>query len=211
MKIELFKQLPLMGILRGIQTEIIEDLIEAIVETGLKTIEFAMNTENSADLIRTAKKISGDRLTVGAGTVVNCEIMKEALEAGAEFIVIPVVATEVIELCAKKNIPVFPGAFTPDEISRAWNAGASMVKLFPAKFFAPDYIREIKAPLNNVEILACGGVTQENIRDFFSAGADAVAFGGSVFKKEWLENRDYENISCLIKKLISNYSSRDNI
>jgi len=197
-----FKKLPILGILRCSANAPVEDLVEAVVSSGLETIEIAMNSGDAANLIRRAVKASGKRLMIGAGTVLTTDILKEALDAGASFIVMPTLVKDVIDSCVKHKIPVFPGAFTPQEVYNAWNAGAAMVKVFPAAMFGPAYIKELKAPFDKIELLACGGITPDNIKPYFQNGASAVAFGGSVFKKEWLEKRDFESIRHSIKNLI---------
>lgn len=204
MEIESFRELPLMGILRGIETDLIEPLIqEAVMPSGLGAIEITMNTHGAADLIRKAVKVSGRWLSVGAGTVISLDSAKNALDAGATFIVSPTLVREVVDFCTANKIPVFPGALTPQEIHDAWRAGATMVKVFPAKFFGPDYFKEIKGPFGDIELLACGGVTSENLHFYFNCGASAAAFGASVFRKEWLQKRDFTSISYSIKGYIS--------
>jgi 2-dehydro-3-deoxyphosphogluconate aldolase/(4S)-4-hydroxy-2-oxoglutarate aldolase len=203
MNVKEFKKQPLMGILRGVKLEQIEPLAEAIISSGLKTIEITMNTEGAPQLIRKAKKVSRKRLTLGAGTVLDMRSLKSALDSGATFIVMPVLIKDVLKYCVKNKIPVFPGAFTPQEIYQAWKEGATMVKVFPAKFFGPEYFKEIKGPFQNIELLACAGVTPENLREYFSCGASAAAFGASVFKKEWIEKKDYTSITRAIRSYIS--------
>ena len=202
MDINQFKKLPIMGILRGVGLDTIEALVESVVSSGLKTIEITMNTPAAPRLIRQMVASADSRLMIGAGTVLTLDDLKAALDAGATFIVLPTLVREVVEYCRKKNISVFPGALTPQEIYNAWQAGATMVKVFPAKFFGPAYFKEIKAPLAGIELLACGGVRPDNIKEFFSAGASAVAFGASVFKPEWLKKRDFLSIEKSIKALI---------
>jgi len=202
MEIAKFKKKPFLGILRGIDTGVLEPLLDTIISSGLETIEVTMNTANASELIRRAVKVSGGKLMIGAGTVLNMKSMQDALDAGATFIVSPVLIKEVVEHCAKNKIPVFPGALTPQEIYNAWQAGATMVKVFPAKLFGPSYFREVKAPLGEIKLLACGGVNKDNIKEYFSNGADAIAFGASVFKKEWLINKDFAKIAQSIKLLI---------
>jgi len=208
MDVDKFKELPIMGILRGAGAEIIEPLTEAVISSGLKTIEIAMNTAGAAESSGRMIKAAGKQLTIGAGTVLTKGALHSALDAGATFIVLPTLAVDIVKYCVKKKVPVFPGAFTPQEIYNAWRAGATMVKVFPAKFFGAGYIKEIKGPFNDIELLACGGVTPENIGSFFSAGASAVAFGGSVFKKEWLAGREFSHIEERIKKLITEFRKR---
>jgi len=203
MNVQQFKQLPVMGILRGIDVDVIHPLTEAISASGLKTVEIAMNTPNAPALIQHMVKIADGALTIGAGTVLTVDILKSALDAGASFIVLPTLVPEVVAYCVKKNIPVFPGAFTPQEIHTAWSAGATMVKVFPAKIVGPAYFKEIKGPFDTVELLACGGVNAENINNFFSCGASAVAFGSSIFKKEWLAQREFMRIQESIRTLLN--------
>lgn len=202
MDIGKFRKLPILGILRSDSNLAVEDLVEAIVSSGLETIEIAMNSANAANLIRRAVKASNRRLMIGAGTVLTKDILREALDAGASFVVMPALIREVVDHCTKNGIAVFPGAFTPQEVYDAWNAGATMVKVFPAAMFGPAYIKELKAPFDKIELLACGGITPENIKPYFASGASAVAFGTSVFRKEWLAKHDFENIRCSIKNLI---------
>jgi len=202
MDIKKFKALPVMGILRGVEAASIEPLTDAIVSSGLKTIEITMNTPSAGDLIRQMVKAAKDRFSVGAGTVLNMKSLEQTLDAGATFIVMPTLIPDVTEYCVKKKIPVFPGALTPKEIYDAWRAGATMVKVFPAKFFGPAYFKEIKAPFQDVELMACGGVNPENVKSFFANGASAVAFGASIFKKERLSSGEFSRIEENIRALI---------
>ncbi|MFH0877640.1 MAG: bifunctional 4-hydroxy-2-oxoglutarate aldolase/2-dehydro-3-deoxy-phosphogluconate aldolase [Candidatus Omnitrophota bacterium] len=201
-----FKKLPILGILRGIASEDVVPLTEAIIASGLKTIEITMNTVGAPDLIRKTIKTAGQKLNVGAGTITNTEDLKNAIDAGATFAVMPVFNKEVVSHCVKNGIPVFPGALTPQEINTAWQAGATMVKVFPSGFFGPGYFKEIKEPFDKIELLACGGVTPQNIKDYFANGANAVAFGASIFRKEWLENKDFLSIKKSITDLIGAYA-----
>lgn len=207
MDLDRFHKLPLMGILRGIEANAIEPLVETCVSSGLETIEITFNTPDAPDLIRRMVKSARGRLTVGAGTITSTEQMKIALGAGATFIVSPVLVYDVVEYCAECEIPVFPGALTPQEIYNAWHAGATMVKVFPVKFFGPEYIKEIKGPLDNIELLACGGVTPANIKSFFSCGASAVAFGANVFNPKSLVARDFDSIGNSLKELVAAFKS----
>jgi len=202
MNLEEFKKQPVLGIVRGVEDSQIEPLIEAVISSGLKHLEITMNTPGAADLIRKAKQTGTGHITLGAGTVLNIDSLKSAIDSGATFIVMPVLIKDVVFYCVKNKIPVFPGALTPKEIYDAWEAGATMVKVFPAKFFGPEYFKEIKGPFNNIELLACAGVTPDNMREYFSCGASAVSFGASVFRKEWLKNKDFKSISGAIRKYL---------
>ncbi len=137
--------------------------------------------------------------------MLNRKDLLEAMEAGATFVVSPTLVREVVTYCADHSIPVFPGALTPQEIHDAWSAGATMVKVFPARFFGPEYFREIKGPFQDIELMAVGGVTAENFRDFLSAGASAVAFGGSVFRPDWLAAGEFDRIEAAVRAWIVAY------
>jgi 2-dehydro-3-deoxyphosphogluconate aldolase/(4S)-4-hydroxy-2-oxoglutarate aldolase len=205
MDIERFIKLPVMGILRGVELPVIEPLLETVISSGLETIEITMNTPNACDLIKMAVRASKKRLMIGAGTVLDMQSLKSALVSGATFIVTPVVVSDVLEYCVKNKIPVFPGALTPQEIYAAWMGGATMVKVFPAKMCGPEYFKEIKGPFNDIKLLACAGVTPENMQQYFSSGANAVSFGAGVFKKEWLDSKKFDSIGETIKRYVRQF------
>jgi len=203
MNVANFKKKPVLGILRGVELNIIDPLVDTIISAGLETLEITMNTPHATELIKKVKLGYGNRLTLGAGTVLTLKDLKSALDSGASFIVMPVVVKEVVEFCVKNKIPVFPGALTPSEIYRAQGLGATMVKDFPAKFFGSGYLKEIKGPFNNLELLACGGVTFDNLKDYFANGASAVSFGSSIFRNDWLINKDFKAIYQSARRFIA--------
>ena len=200
MDLRKFRQQPLLGILRGIAPAELDPLFETIIRSGLQAVEITMNTHGAAGLIRSAAKRYGKRLMIGAGTVLNLKDLQIALKAGATFIVSPVVVPSVVRYCSRHKIPVFPGALTPQEIHHAWEAGATMVKVFPASCFGPDYFKELKGPFPQIELLACSGVTLENMEVYFKNGASAIAVGSSVFRKEWIVSRKFP---LILRKLQS--------
>jgi 2-dehydro-3-deoxyphosphogluconate aldolase/(4S)-4-hydroxy-2-oxoglutarate aldolase len=198
-----FEKLPLMGILRGVDAGDIEPLVEAVTRAGLETIEVTMNTPGGAEIISKANKTSGGRISIGAGTVLSMNDLDAALKAGAGFIVMPVYIEEIVASCVEKGIPVFPGALTPQEVMNAWKAGATMVKVFPSDAFGPGYLKALKGPFDKIKLMAVGGVRLEKIAEYFFSGADAVAFGASVFKKEWLAKKDFSSITNLVKEYVN--------
>jgi len=202
MDLKRFEALPLMGILRGIEDRHIEPLVEAVVDAGLETIEITMNTTGAPALIRKLITAAGERLTVGAGTVLSTVDLEDALAAGATFVVMPSLVPEVVTSCRERGIAVFPGALTPHEIFTAHRAGATMVKVFPSNLFGPAYFKDIRGPFTEIKLLACGGVTASNVGEFFACGANAASFGGSIFKKEWLASGDFASIRDGVKKLV---------
>ncbi len=203
MDVARFKKLPVLGIMRGVEHDLIEPLMEAVIDAGLETIEITMNTGGAAESIKKARRVAGKRLTIGAGTVIDGKSLKAALDAGASFIVMPVLVKDIVAYCVKNKIPVFPGALTPQEIYNAWTSGATMVKVFPSGLLGPAYFKEIKGPFADIELLACGGVTPENIISYFENGADAIAFGASVFRKDWLAKKDFQAVRDRIKDYLT--------
>jgi 2-dehydro-3-deoxyphosphogluconate aldolase / (4S)-4-hydroxy-2-oxoglutarate aldolase len=193
---------PILAILRGINKNELEHLIPCFINTGIDTIEITMNTPNALDLIAYAKQLIHNKLCIGAGTVITASQLDSALKAGSEFIVSPVINEEVIQACVNSKIPIMPGALTPTEIWKAWSLGAFMVKVFPAGAFGSKYFKDILAPLDKIKLMAVGGVNSSNLTDYLSAGASAVAIGGSIFSRERLDNSQYYLIENDLKELV---------
>jgi 2-dehydro-3-deoxyphosphogluconate aldolase/(4S)-4-hydroxy-2-oxoglutarate aldolase len=198
-----FERLPLLGIVRGVDVRHIEELVESVSACGLESLEITMNTANAPELIARAAKCAGDRLMLGAGTVLSRSDLDHALDAGARYIVMPTLVEEVAAECRERAIPFFPGALTPQEIHDAWRAGASMVKVFPARIFGPEYFREIKGPFDKIRLLACGGISAANIGAYAACGADAFAFGGSIFNNQWIDDGRFDLVEAALRELIS--------
>lgn len=186
--------MPVVGIVRGLPMAVVHQLLPIYAKAGLTNIEVTMNTAGAAEMIRFAVEQYGGQLNVGAGTVCTLQDLTEALEAGAQYIVTPVVEEQVIAACVQQQVPVFPGALTPTEIFRAWALGAAMVKVFPATSFGPEYIKDVKAPLHQVRLLPTGGVSLDNITAFMQAGADGVGMGSQLFDKKMIQEQDWEGL-----------------
>jgi 2-dehydro-3-deoxyphosphogluconate aldolase/(4S)-4-hydroxy-2-oxoglutarate aldolase len=189
-----FSKVPVVGIIRNLSIDEIAKILPVYHAAGLTTIEITMNTPFAADIIHSAIKQYKGKLNVGAGTVCSVEDLKLALEAGAQFIVTPILNPEVVRLCVKSKIPVFPGAYTPTEIYQAWELGADMVKVYPATALGPDYIRDVKAPLNKIKLMPTGGISLGNIEAFMKAGADGLGIGGQLFDKQLIKNQDWDGL-----------------
>ena len=186
-----FKKMPLMGILRGYSIEDTLQILSCYRKAGLTTIEITMNTEAAESIINACIHQYKTQLNIGAGTVRTVVEAEKAIAAGAQFIVSPITDATIIRYCRDKNIPVFPGAFTPTEVFTAWELGATMVKVFPAQFLGPKYIKELLAPLDQVELMPTGGVNQENIADYIKVGAKAFGVGSMLFDKELIQKKDW--------------------
>ena len=204
-------ELPILGILRGIKQEHIDPIVSMLSNEGIRYVEVTMNTQGANELIKELIRKSDGNFTVGAGTVLHNKDLEEALNAGAKFIVTPSVVEDVIQNCVQEKIPVFPGALTPTEVYKAWDMGATMVKLFPSGVYGPGYIRALKGPFDDIKIMAVGGVSEKNIAQYFLQGASAVAFGAGIFRPEWLQNNHFDFIEDKLKLLIKAYKATDGI
>ena len=202
---EAFNKVPIIGIMRNIPPAQIEMLVSRYHECGFTTLEVTMNSEGAAKTISYLSGFYTDRLNVGAGTVLTLEDLDEALEAGAGFIVTPVINGEVIKRCVARKIPIFPGAYTPSEIYKAWKLGAAMVKVFPATRLGPEFIREVLAPMNFLKLVPTGGVSIDTITDFFKAGATGVGMGSTLFPKNLVENEQWDELGKHFLLLIKKY------
>ncbi|GGH27266.1 2-dehydro-3-deoxy-phosphogluconate aldolase [Dyadobacter endophyticus] len=193
---ELFNKAPLVGIIRNVSPEDVKRILPIYREAGLTTVEITMNTPGATDMIRYALENEHYGLNIGAGTVCTKEDLDAALEAGAQFVVTPVLSKKVVKSCVKKGIPVFPGAYTPTEIFNAWELGASMVKIYPATALGPGYIKDLKAPMNQLKLLPTGGVSLENMEAFLKAGANGLGIGGQLFDKKLIQDKNWDGLKA---------------
>jgi len=184
----------------------IKNILSVYAEAGLSTIEITMNTEGAAEMIEFIASNFSGKLNIGAGTVCTQAELDSALNAGAQFIVTPVVNQKIIEGCVKAGIPIFPGAFTPTEIYNAWDMGAYMVKVFPATQMGPSYIKEVKAPLNKIKLVPTGGITLDNIEAFKNAGADGYGLGSSLFDKKLIEQENWSGLKIHLQKFAEKFA-----
>jgi len=174
----------------------------AVAKGGVKPIEVTMTVPGAIDAIKEFKSVVKDEVLVGAGTVLDPETARAVILAGAEFVVSPTLNLEIIEVCRRYSKIVIPGTFTPTEILTAWEAGADIVKVFPATVGGPQYFRDIKGPLPQIRLMPTGGVNLENTPDFIRAGAVAVAAGTSLVDKKAVSERNFDLITETAKKFV---------
>lgn len=201
---ELFSKAPIVGIIRGLSAEDIDHILPVYREAGLTTIEITMNTAGAATSIQNAIKHHPEGLNIGAGTVCTLDDLDQALDAGAQFIVTPIIDKKVIKACVKRGVPIFPGAFTPSEIYKAWSLGASMVKVYPATSLGPEYIKDVKAPLNQLKLLPTGGVSLDNMAAYFNAGADGLGIGSHLFDKVLIQAKNWPGLKAHLQDFVKN-------
>jgi 2-dehydro-3-deoxyphosphogluconate aldolase/(4S)-4-hydroxy-2-oxoglutarate aldolase len=201
---ENFMKTPIIGIARNIPLDVIIQILPLYQSSGLTTLEITMNTEGAEDIIRYASGEYGHHLNIGAGTVCSLEDLEIALEAGAQFIVTPVIEEEIIRRCVENGIPIFPGAFTPSEIYKAWKLGADIVKVFPATALGPQYIKDLKGPLNQVRLMPTGGINITNAITWLQAGATAVGIGSELFDKKCIRDKNWEALAAHFELAVKN-------
>ncbi|MBL8851967.1 MAG: bifunctional 4-hydroxy-2-oxoglutarate aldolase/2-dehydro-3-deoxy-phosphogluconate aldolase [Planctomycetaceae bacterium] len=187
----------IVAILRATNGDKLVQVAEALVAGGIDVIEVTFTVPRVLDIISAVRDKLGDRILLGAGTVLDAESARAAMLAGAEFIVTPVVSRPVIETCRRYDKLVMAGAFTPTEILTAWEAGSDIVKVFPADIGGPNYLKAVHGPLPQVRLLPTGGVNLETLESFVKAGASAVGLGTALVEKSALERGDMQRIQTL--------------
>jgi 2-dehydro-3-deoxyphosphogluconate aldolase/(4S)-4-hydroxy-2-oxoglutarate aldolase len=200
----------IVAIIRGFGPEVCLRLAEAYMKGGIGHVEVTFNQKDpgswkdTAAAIRSIKSGFGNELKVGAGTVLTEEQLRICEDAGGEFMVTPNVNAELIRKCVADGLEATPGALTPSEAVEAFNAGASVVKIFPAGALGPGYIKAIKAPLSHIPLLAVGGIGPDNIADFMKAGCVGAGVGGNLTNKEWIKAGEWDKITAVARALVEN-------
>ncbi len=202
-----FRAAPIVAILRGQSMETCIKIAEALRAAGFGTLEVTMNTPDVATIISELnRRFPG--LNVGAGTVCTPTELEVALAAGSSFIVTPITDETVIKTCVERGIPVFPGAYTPTEIYKAWSLGASAVKVFPAGGLGVKYIKDLGGPLPQIKLIPTGGVSLANIRSFFDAGVAGVGMGSSLLDKELIAAGDFVGLQAHFRAVLAEIPER---
>ncbi|WP_337098276.1 bifunctional 4-hydroxy-2-oxoglutarate aldolase/2-dehydro-3-deoxy-phosphogluconate aldolase [Paenibacillus sp. YIM B09110] len=191
----------IVAILRGIENKHADNAAQALIDGGIHMMEITMNTDGAAAMIERWRHKFDGKAAVGAGTVLDVELAKLAVDAGAQFIISPNLDEEVIAFGRERGISVWPGVMTPTEIVKAVKAGAEAVKLFPMGTLGVGYLKEIRGPLDSVPIMATGGVDLHNIAEYFKAGANAVGMGGKLINLEWVREGKFDQVTERAKLL----------
>lgn len=203
--IERLKETKLMVLARGIEKDVLGKAVGAIADAGVTVFESTFDHRREDCIAENAEKIAalvaayGERMSIGAGTVLTIDEVRAAHEAGASFIVSPDTDPDVIAETKRLGMASIPGAMTPSEIKRAYALGADIVKLFPADDLGYHYIQNLKGPLPHIPMMATGGVNPETIPEFLSRGMVAVGTGITIFRPDLVAAEDYEGIRALAK------------
>ncbi|MDW7755818.1 MAG: bifunctional 4-hydroxy-2-oxoglutarate aldolase/2-dehydro-3-deoxy-phosphogluconate aldolase [Brevefilum sp.] len=194
-EIEFIRRAGVIAIMRADDSDQLLAAADAVKAGGVNAIEVTMTTPGALDVIQQATKKYGTDVLFGVGSVLDPETARAAILAGAQFVVCPTLNLKTIEICKRYAIPVIPGAYTPTEILTAWQAGADMVKVFPASVGGPAYLKAIKGPLPQVKLVPVGGVDLSTTADFIRSGAEVVGVGGSLVNQKLLMNREFSKIT----------------
>lgn len=188
--------------MRGDDGGLLAEAAAALLRGGVEAIEVTFTVPRAHRVIEQMADSLGDRILLGAGTVLDPETARIALLAGAEFIVSPTVNLDVIRLCRRYSKVVMPGALTPTEVLQAWEAGADVVKVFPSDLTGPTYLKALAGPLPQVRLMPTGGVNLETAADFLRAGAFALGVGSSLVDGRSLKDRDFARIETLASEYV---------
>ena len=193
-KLDLMRQTGLIAIMRADSSDQLIAAADAIRAGGVRAIEVTMTTPGALETIGKASRRYRGETLFGAGTVLDPETARAAILAGADFVVAPTLNAEMVALCLRYGVPVFPGCYTPTEMLTAWEAGASMIKLFPADVGGPAYIKAVRAPLPQLEIVPVGGVNLDTAADFIRSGAAVLGVGSSLINQKLLDSGNMEEL-----------------
>ena len=194
--------LGIVAIMRRTDSSLAVETAHALLEGGVEIVEVTLNTTGAEDMLRALNNAVGQRMLIGAGTVMSAEEVRRAFDAGAKFIVSPHTDAEVIEATRKAGAPSLPGAFTPTEIVQAWKLGASLVKVFPVGSVGPRYLRDVLAPLTQIPMVPTGGVTLENAAEFVRAGAKGLGLGSDLVSPKAVAARDFGSITDRARRFV---------
>lgn len=176
-------------------------LSRALVAGGVDILEFTLTNVDAPQAIAEVRNALGDTISIGAGSVISAEQVKQVADSGAQFVISPVTNRDVISACHAYNLPTMPGAYSPTEIQSAWELNVAAVKVFPARNLGASYIKDVLAPLPHLRLIPTGGISAKNIKEFIDAGVFAVGVGGALCDKSAIAAKDWTSISSSANEL----------
>lgn len=194
----------IIAIVRADSSEGLVHVVKAIAEGGVRCIEVTMTTPGALQCLRDATEhLRGKDVLLGVGSVIDGDTARQAIEAGAQYVVGPNTDPAVIEAAHAHDVPAIPGAFTPNEIVRAWQLGGDLIKVFPATLGGLDYIKAVRAPLPQIPLVPTGGIDEHNLADFFNAGVAAVGVGTALVNRLLVAAQDYHGLAASAERFAS--------
>ena len=194
----------IVAVIRMKEPEKLRAVVDAIAEGGVRALEVTMTVPGAVDLIRELAPTLPAGFVFGAGTVLDAETVNRVVDAGAQFVVSPVFRRGVIQACHDRGVPAMPGCFSPTEILDAWEAGADVVKVFPATALGPGFFKDVRGPLPQVKMMPTGGVTLDNAGDWIRAGAVAVGVGTALLDAKAIAAGDYKTLRANAERIVAN-------
>jgi 2-dehydro-3-deoxyphosphogluconate aldolase/(4S)-4-hydroxy-2-oxoglutarate aldolase len=201
------EQLGIVAVIRVKDPDTVRGIVRALAAGGVRALEVTMTVPRAVDLIRELASRIPDGFLLGAGTVTDAATARAVIDAGASFVVGPVFRLDVLAACHERGVPAIPGCFSPTEILDAHEAGADIVKVFPATALGPQFIKDVRAPLPQVKLMPTGGVTVENAGDWIRAGAVAVGLGSALVDAAAAESGRFEVISSRAERAVANVAA----
>src|SRR5437588_9293320 len=193
----------LVAVVRSRDSQQLVEVVRALADGGVNVVEITMSVPDALDVLKRVRQALGDRVLLGAGTVLDPETARAVLLAGAEYIVAPTVNLDVIRLCQRYDKLVMPGAFTPTEILTAWEAGADIVKVFPAEVVGPAFFKAMRGPLPHIRLMPTGGVDLTTAAAFLQAGACCLGVGSQLVEPRAVAEGNFERIRELARKFVT--------
>jgi 2-dehydro-3-deoxyphosphogluconate aldolase/(4S)-4-hydroxy-2-oxoglutarate aldolase len=193
----------LVAVVRSQDSQQLVDVVRALADGGVTVVEITMSVPSALEVLKQVRQALGDRVLLGAGTVLDPETARAVLLAGAEYIVSPTVNLDVIRLCRRYDKLVMPGAFTPTEILTAWEAGADIVKVFPAEVVGPAFFNALRGPMPQIRVMPTGGVDLTTAAAFLKAGACCLGVGSQLVEPAAIAARNFERIRDLAKQYVA--------
>jgi 2-dehydro-3-deoxyphosphogluconate aldolase / (4S)-4-hydroxy-2-oxoglutarate aldolase len=193
----------IVAVVRSPDSQQLVEAARALADGGVSVVEITMSVPDALAVLRQVRQALGDRLLLGAGTVLDAETARAVLLAGAEFIVAPTLNLDVIRLCQRYDKLVMPGAFSPTEVLTAWEAGADVVKVFPADVVGPAYFKALRGPLPQIRLMPTGGVDLNTAAAFLKAGACCLGVGGQLVEPKAIAERNFDRIRDLARQYIA--------
>lgn len=204
--LELIARTRIIAIVRLPALEDAVALSRALLDGGVRVFEFTLTTPGATEAITQVShrlpEVAAGEAAVGVGSVLTPEDAHAAIDAGATFVVSPVFKPDVVDVCALRQTPIFPGAYSPTEIEAAWTAGAAAVKVFPIRGLGPGYIKDIREPMPFLKLVPTGGIDASNIATYLKAGAFAVGVGGALVDREIVARRDWAGLTARARALV---------
>ncbi|HTU92138.1 MAG TPA: bifunctional 4-hydroxy-2-oxoglutarate aldolase/2-dehydro-3-deoxy-phosphogluconate aldolase [Gemmataceae bacterium] len=193
----------IVAVVRSPDSQQLVEVVRALADGGVTVVEITMTVPDALGVLRQVRQALGERVLLGAGTILDSETARAALLAGAEYLVAPTLNLDVIRLCQRYSKLVMPGAFTPTEILTAWEAGADIVKVFPAEVVGPAFFKAMRGPLPQVRLMPTGGVDLNTAADFLRAGACCLGLGSQLVEPRAVAERDFDRIRELARQYVA--------